>query len=124
MAKEHVYQDWQKAAHNVGRAADVLQLFLDKEIAPETRFQNVQEKAFKVLNAHDITTRLTSGMDIWMVSSTASAAHGPETTPDSVPTPAVSPMEGAPESDAPGRQECWGTAGLCRQRTQLRQKHQ
>lgn len=56
MAKEQVYQDWQKAARNVGKAADVLQLFLDEEISPEARFQSVQEQAFKVLNAKDLTS--------------------------------------------------------------------
>ncbi|MEN8668894.1 MAG: Tn3 family transposase [Ketobacter sp.] len=56
MAKEQVYQDWQKAARNVGKAADVLQLFLDDEIAPDTHFQSVQAEAFKVLNAKDLTS--------------------------------------------------------------------
>jgi len=56
MAKEQVYQSWQKAARNVGKAADVLQLFLDDEIAPDTHFQSVQEEAFKVLNANDLTS--------------------------------------------------------------------
>ena len=56
MAKEQVYQDWQKADRNVGKAADVLKLFLDDEIAPDTHFQSVQEEAFKVLNANDLTS--------------------------------------------------------------------
>lgn len=56
MAKEQVYQDWQKAARNIGKAADVLQLFLDDGIAPDTHFQSVQEEAFKVLNAKDLTS--------------------------------------------------------------------
>ncbi len=56
MAKEQVYQDWQQAARNVGKAADVLQLFLDDKIAPDTHFQSVQEEAFKVLNAKDLTS--------------------------------------------------------------------
>lgn len=56
MAKEQVYQDWQKAARNVSKAAAVLQLFLDDEIAPDTHFQSVQEQAFKVLNAKDLTS--------------------------------------------------------------------
>jgi hypothetical protein len=56
MAKEQVYQDWQKAARNVGKAADVLELFLDEEIAPDTHFQSVQELAFKVLNAKDLSS--------------------------------------------------------------------
>ena len=56
MAKEQVYQDWQKAARNVGKAADVLQLFLNDDIAPDTDFQSVQEQAFKVLNANDLTS--------------------------------------------------------------------
>jgi len=56
MAKEQVYQDWQKAARNVGKAADVLQLFLDEKIAPETRFLSVQEQAFKLLNTKDLTS--------------------------------------------------------------------
>ncbi len=56
MAKEQVYQDWQKAARNVGKAADVLQLFLNDEISPDTHFQSVQNQAFKVLNAKDLTS--------------------------------------------------------------------
>lgn len=56
MAKEQVYQDWQRASRNIGKAADVLELFLNDEIAPETRFQSVQEQAFKVLNAKDLTS--------------------------------------------------------------------
>jgi hypothetical protein len=55
MAKEQVYQDWQKAARNVSKAADVLELFLDEDIAPETRFQTVQAEAFNVLNAQDLS---------------------------------------------------------------------
>lgn len=56
MAKEQVYQDWQKAALNVGKAADVLELFLDDDIAPETRFQTVQAQAFNVLSAQDLSS--------------------------------------------------------------------
>jgi TnpA family transposase len=56
MAKEQVYKDWQKAARNVGKAADVLQLFLNDEISPDTHFQSVQEQAFKVLNAKALTS--------------------------------------------------------------------
>ena len=56
MAKEQVYQDWQKAARNVGKAADVLQLFLNDEISPDAHFQSVQEQAFKVINAKDLTS--------------------------------------------------------------------
>jgi len=56
MAKEQVYQDWQKAARNVGKAADVLQLFLNDELSPDTRLQSVQEQAFKVMDAKDLTS--------------------------------------------------------------------
>jgi len=56
MAKEQVYQDWQKAARNVGKAADVLQLFLNDEHSPDTRLQSVQEQAFNVMNAKDLTS--------------------------------------------------------------------
>lgn len=56
IAKEQVYQDWQKAARNVGKAADVLELFLDDDIAPETRFQTVQAQAFNVLSAQDLSS--------------------------------------------------------------------
>jgi TnpA family transposase len=56
IAKEQVYQDWQKAARNVGKAADVLELFLDDDIAPETRFQTVQVQAFNVLSAQDLSS--------------------------------------------------------------------
>lgn len=54
MAKEQIYKDWQKAARNVGKAADILHLFLGEQISPETRFQAVQKQAFKVLNAKDL----------------------------------------------------------------------
>ena len=56
IAKEQVYQDWQKAARNVGKAADVLQLFLDDNIEPDTHFESVQKEAFKVLSAKDLTS--------------------------------------------------------------------
>ena len=56
MTKEQVYQDWQKAARNVSKAADVLQLFLDDKIEPDTRFHSVQQQAFKVLNARDLSS--------------------------------------------------------------------
>jgi len=36
MAQEQVYQDWQKAARNVSKAANVLHLFVDDSIVPET----------------------------------------------------------------------------------------
>ena len=56
MAKEQVYQDWQKAARDVSKAAEVLQLFLNEDITPDTRFQSVQAQAFTVLNAKDLTS--------------------------------------------------------------------
>lgn len=56
MAKEQVYQDWQKAARNVGKAADLLELFLDDDIGPETRFQTVQAQAFNLLSAKDLSS--------------------------------------------------------------------
>jgi hypothetical protein len=37
MDKEQVYQDWQKATRNMGKAVDVLKLFLDDDITPEKR---------------------------------------------------------------------------------------
>ena len=55
-AKEQVYLDWQKAARNVSKAAGVLQLFVDEDIEPDTRFQLVQQQAFKMLNAKDLTS--------------------------------------------------------------------
>jgi len=44
MAKEQVYQDWQKTARNVGKAADVLQLFLDETVAPGAASQRYKSK--------------------------------------------------------------------------------
>ena len=56
MAKEQVYKDWQKAARNVEKAAGVFQLFLEEDVEPDTRLQSVQQQAFKVLNAKDLTS--------------------------------------------------------------------
>ena len=56
IAKEQVYQDWQKAARNVVKAAEVLELFLDDDITPETRFQTVQEQAFNLLSTKDLSS--------------------------------------------------------------------
>jgi TnpA family transposase len=56
MAKEQVYQDWQKASRNVTKAADILHLFIDENIDPDTQFKAVKNQAFKVLNAKDLAS--------------------------------------------------------------------
>lgn len=54
MAQERVYRDWQKAARNVSKAADILHLFVDDSIDPDTSFQAVQQRAFQFLNVSDL----------------------------------------------------------------------
>lgn len=55
-AQEQVYQDWQRAARNVSKAGDVLHLFVDEGIDPDQSFGMVQQKAFQLLNAKDLTS--------------------------------------------------------------------
>eukprot|EP01086_Lenisia_limosa_P011649 TRINITY_DN379_c0_g1_i10.p1 TRINITY_DN379_c0_g1~~TRINITY_DN379_c0_g1_i10.p1 ORF type:complete len:1007 (-),score=93.96 TRINITY_DN379_c0_g1_i10:801-3821(-) len=56
MAQERVYQDWQKAARNVSKAAEILHLFVDDRIDPNTSFHAVQQQAFQFLSANDLNS--------------------------------------------------------------------
>lgn len=56
MAQERVYRDWQKAARNVSKAADILHLFVDDSIDPDTSFHAVQQRAFQFLNVSDLNS--------------------------------------------------------------------
>jgi TnpA family transposase len=53
-AKEHFYQEWQSAANNISKVADVLRLFIGEDIDPKASFQSVQKRAFKFLDANEI----------------------------------------------------------------------
>jgi len=53
-AKEAVYQDWQKAAKNVSKAAEVLHLFIDDEIDLQLPFATVRQKALNLLAKKDL----------------------------------------------------------------------
>ncbi len=53
-AKEMVYQDWQKAANNVSKAAEVLHLFIDDGIDLQQPFGNVRQKALKLLTKNEL----------------------------------------------------------------------
>jgi len=48
-AQEAVYQDWQKAAKNVSKAAEVLHLFIDDSIDQQQPFGTVKQKALRLL---------------------------------------------------------------------------
>lgn len=48
-AKESVYHDWQKAANNVSKAAEVLHLFIDDSIDLQQPFGNVRRRALNTL---------------------------------------------------------------------------
>lgn len=53
-AQEAVYQDWQKAAKNVSKAAEVLHLFIDDNIDHQQPFGMIKEQALKLLAAKDL----------------------------------------------------------------------
>ena len=53
-AQEAVYQDWQNAAKNVGKAADVLRLFIDDDIDQRQPFGTVKQQALKLLAANEL----------------------------------------------------------------------
>ncbi|EIF42700.1 protein TnpA [gamma proteobacterium BDW918] len=53
-AQEVVYQDWQKAAKNVSKAAEVLHLFIDDSIDQQQPFGAVRQKALKLLAEKDL----------------------------------------------------------------------
>ncbi|ABM20967.1 MULTISPECIES: Tn3 family transposase [Gammaproteobacteria] len=56
LAQDRVYRDWQKAATNVSKAAEILCLFVDDRIDPNTSFHAVQKQAFQVLNANELSS--------------------------------------------------------------------
>lgn len=53
-AQESVYLEWQKAANNVGKAADVLRLFTDSSVDPEQPFGRVREQALSMLPLREL----------------------------------------------------------------------
>ncbi|MBU3071730.1 Tn3 family transposase, partial [Aestuariicella sp. G3-2] len=53
-AQEAVYQDWQNAAKNVSKAADVLHLFIDDNIDQQQSFGTVKQKALNLLAANEL----------------------------------------------------------------------
>ena len=53
-AKETAYLDWQGAASNVGKAADLLRFFIDDDIDGTLPFETVREQAQDLLKARDI----------------------------------------------------------------------
>ena len=53
-AQDAVYQDWQKAAKNVSKAAEVLHLFIDESIDQQQPFGAVKQQALKLLAAKEL----------------------------------------------------------------------
>jgi len=53
-AQEAVYQDWQKAAKNISKAAEVLHLFIDDDIDLQLPFATVRQKALTLLDKKDL----------------------------------------------------------------------
>jgi hypothetical protein len=53
-AKDAVYQDWKKAAKNVGKAAEILHLFIDENIDQQQPFGTIKKQALKLLAAKDL----------------------------------------------------------------------
>jgi TnpA family transposase len=53
-AQVAVYQDWQRAASNVGKAAQVLRLFIDDRVDQQQPFGTLRQHAFKLLAAKDL----------------------------------------------------------------------
>ena len=68
----------ESCSRNVGKPQDVLQLFLDDEIAPDTRFQSVPEEV-KVLNAKNLTLSVATPQS-------KQSADGPTGEPDAEST--------------------------------------
>ncbi len=48
-AQEAVFKDWQKAAKNVSKAAEVLHLFIDDSIDLQLPFATVRQQALSLL---------------------------------------------------------------------------
>lgn len=55
-AREAAYQDWEGAAKNVGKAADLLQLFIDDSIDDRQPFGTVKHKAQALLKRQEIAS--------------------------------------------------------------------
>jgi len=53
-AQESVYQDWQKAAKNVSKAAELLHLFVDDSVDQKQPFGEVRQQALKLLAAKEL----------------------------------------------------------------------
>jgi hypothetical protein len=53
-AQEAVYQDWQKAAKNVSKAAEVLHLLINDSIDLQIPFVTVRQKALSLLAKKDL----------------------------------------------------------------------
>jgi TnpA family transposase len=53
-AQESIYQDWQKAAKNVSKAAEVLHMFIDDKIDPQQSFGKIKQKVFKLLAVKEL----------------------------------------------------------------------
>lgn len=53
-AREAVYLDWQRAANNVGKAAQVLRLFIDDSVDQQQPFGTLKQRALKLLAAKDL----------------------------------------------------------------------
>jgi len=53
-AQEVVYQDWQNAAKNVSKAAEVLRLFIDDNIDQKQPFETVKKQALKLIAANEL----------------------------------------------------------------------
>jgi len=55
-ARETAYQDWESAAANIGKAAELLQLFIDDSIDEQQPFGTVKRHAQAVLKSRDIAS--------------------------------------------------------------------
>ncbi|EJV6768603.1 DUF4158 domain-containing protein, partial [Klebsiella pneumoniae] len=53
-AQEAVFKDWQKAAKNVSKAAEVLHLFIDDSIDLQLPFATVRQQALSLLTKRDL----------------------------------------------------------------------
>lgn len=53
-AQEVIYSHWQKAAKNVGKAAEVLYLFIDDNIEQTQPFKNVKQHALALLDTKEL----------------------------------------------------------------------
>lgn len=54
VAREAVYQDWQRVANNVGKAAQVLFLFINDKVDQQQPFGQLKRRALKLIAAKDL----------------------------------------------------------------------